>query len=334
MNQSFDEIQGENDLKNYFRTAVESGKVGHAYILSGEKGSGKHMLAEAFAAALLCESPENGQACQTCPSCRKFRHHSHPDLVEVLHEKPNVISVDEVRSQLVNVIQTGPLEARYKVYLIPDAEKLNPAAQNAILKTIEEPPSYAVIILLSENKNAFLPTILSRCISLETKPVRQDLIERYLMRNYRQTDYTAAVASAFAQGNIGRAIELVSSEEFHDRREFVIRLMEKLMRAADYEFEDEIKTLKEEKDDIDDILNLITIWFRDVLLYKATGTDEFLIFTSERSLIRKMAMKVGYSYLEKAFRAIRDARNKLKAHVNFELTAGLLILQLKEIMNG
>ena len=87
MNQSFDEIQGENDLKNYFRTAVESGKVGHAYILSGEKGSGKHMLAEAFAAALLCESPENVQACQTCPSCRKFRHHSHPDLVEVLHEK-------------------------------------------------------------------------------------------------------------------------------------------------------------------------------------------------------------------------------------------------------
>ncbi|MDD6667300.1 MAG: DNA polymerase III subunit delta' [Lachnospiraceae bacterium] len=334
MNQSYDDILGENDLKNYFRTAVASGKVGHAYIISGEKGSGRHMLAEAFAAALLCDSPKEGQACMSCPSCRKFSHHSHPDLVEVLHEKPNVISVDEVRSQLVNVIATGPLEARYKVYLIADAEKMNPAAQNAILKTIEEPPTFAVILLLTDNKNAFLPTILSRCICLETKPVREDLIERYLMRNYGQTDYTAAVGAAFAQGNLGRAIDLVSSEEFHDRREFVVRLMDKLMRGTDYEFEEEIKTLKEEKDHIDDILNLITIWFRDVLLYKATGSDEFLIFTSERSLIRKQALKASYSYLEKAFRAIRDARNKLRAHVNFELTTGLLILQLKEIQNG
>ena len=334
MNLQYHTILGEEDLKGYFRSAVRTGNISHAYILSGETGSGKRMIAEAFAAALLCKDPLGGEACGQCESCRRFQHHSHPDLVEIIHENPNLIAVNEVREQLVNVVNIGPMEANYKVYLIEDAEKMNAAAQNAILKTIEEPPQFAVILLLTNNLDACLPTILSRCVKLETKPVAEEVIKQHLMKYYNQTDYTAAAGAAFAQGNVGRAIELIQSEEFNEKKEKIIRLMQKLMTARDYEFEEEIKELKDDKEHIEETLNLMTIWFRDVLLYKATGSDQFLIFHSERSLIRKQSVSSSYAYLVGAFREIQNAREKLKSNVNFELTMSLMLMQLKEIQNG
>lgn len=334
MNLNYTNILGEEDLKNFFRRSVERGQVSHAYILSGEKGSGKRMIMEAFSAALLCDHPVHGEACGTCPSCGRFSRHNHPDFVEVLHEKPSVISVKEIREQVIDVISMGPIESKYKIYFIEDAELLNAAAQNALLKTIEEPPSFAVIILLTDNRNAFLPTILSRCVKLEIRPVPEETIRTFLMKNYGQTDYSSEAAAAFAQGNVGRAIDLTSSGEFQERKERIIRLMTKVSHAHDYEFQEDIQELGREKDTIDDTLDLLQIWYRDVLLYKSTETDRFLIFKSERSLIRKMADSSSYRYLNRAFAAIEECRNRLNAHVNFELAMGLLLTQLEEIQNG
>lgn len=148
--------------------------------------------------------------------------HNQPDIIYLTHEKPATISVDDIRSQINSDIVIRPYNSDYKVYIVDEAEKMNEQAQNALLKTIEEPPSYAVILLLTTNAQAFLPTIRSRCILLETKPVPDALVRGELMKRYEIPDYQADMSVAFAQGNMGKAIALAQSQEFADRKEMVL----------------------------------------------------------------------------------------------------------------
>ena len=140
------EILGNERIKEHFITAVHHKKISHAYIMEGDKGSGKKMLAEAFSKILQCEGRETTglvESCGKCESCIQMEHHDHPDVIWVSHEKPNVISVGEIREQIVNTVEIMPYKGPYKIYIVDEAEKMNAAAQNAILKTIEEPPEYA-----------------------------------------------------------------------------------------------------------------------------------------------------------------------------------------------
>ena len=138
-----------------------------------------------------------------CHSCKQAINRNQPDILYLQHEKPNTISVDDIRSQINNDIVVKPYSSPYKVYIVDEAEKMNAQAQNALLKTIEEPPAYAVILLLTNNAETFLPTILSRCVRLDIKVVADNKIKKYLMEKYEIPDYKAEVCVAFAQGNVG-----------------------------------------------------------------------------------------------------------------------------------
>ena len=147
----FKDIIGHKREIEHLEKAISTGKVSHAYIFSGEKGTGKLTLANAFAMALQCTG-EGEKPCGTCHSCHQAASGNHPDIIHITHEKPNSIGVDDVRDQLVGDVQIRPYNGKYKIYIMPDAEKMTVQAQNAILKTIEEPPEYAVIILLTDNE--------------------------------------------------------------------------------------------------------------------------------------------------------------------------------------
>ena len=144
----FEEIVGHEQIVTHLKSAMKLGKVSHAYILSGEKGCGKKLLADVFAETLQCEKGGT-EPCGSCHSCVQARSGNHPDIIHLMHEKPNSISVDDVRQQIVNDVLVKPYSGKYKIYIVPDAEKMTAAAQNALLKTIEEPPAYAVILLLA-----------------------------------------------------------------------------------------------------------------------------------------------------------------------------------------
>ena len=159
----FNDILGHEQIKEHFRNAVQTGKVSHAYILSGEAGMGRKSLANAFALSLLCEKGME-EPCMQCHACKQVLSGNHPDLIYVTHEKPASIGVDDIREQINDTIQVRPYSSYYKIYIVDEAEKMTVQAQNALLKTIEEPPAYAVILLLTTNQDAFLPTILSRCV--------------------------------------------------------------------------------------------------------------------------------------------------------------------------
>ena len=201
----FKDIIGHTQIIEHLEKAIRMDKVSHAYILNGPAECGKMMIAEAFAMALQCEKNQ-AEPCLECRSCKQALDHNQPDIIYVRHEKPNTISVDDIRTQLNNDIVIKPYSSRYKVYIVDEAEKMNQQAQNALLKTIEEPPAYAVILLLTTNADSFLPTILSRCITLNLKAVKDDVIKSFLMEQYKIPDYQADVCTAFAQGNVGKAI--------------------------------------------------------------------------------------------------------------------------------
>ena len=146
----FQDIVGHKQIIEHLKNAEKLNKVSHAYIFSGEKSSGKKLLASRFAELLQCEG-EGEKPCGKCRSCRQAESGNHPDIIRITHEKPNTISVDDIREQLVGDVQIKPYQSKYKIYIVPDAEKMNVQAQNALLKTIEEPPAYAVILFLTTN---------------------------------------------------------------------------------------------------------------------------------------------------------------------------------------
>lgn len=325
----FSEIIGHEQIKEHLKNSISMDKVGHAYILNGPDKSGKMMLAEAYAMALQCERHES-EPCMTCHSCRQASEHNQPDIIYVLHEKPNTISVDDIRSQLNNDIVIKPYSSRYKIYIIDEAEKMNIQAQNALLKTLEEPPSYAVILLLTTNADQFLPTILSRCIRLDLKAVRDDVIREYLMKTMQIPDYQADICTAFAQGTVGKAIQLASSEDFNDIKASAIQLMKRLWDIDFYEMGAAVKQIGEYKLEINDYFDLMMIWFRDVLYMKATNDVNGLIFQDEAYEIKKQAGKRSYRGLEMILNALEKAKVRLNANVNFELVMELLLLTIKE----
>ena len=177
----FTQIIGQNHIKEHLQEAILSGMISHAYIFSGEKGSGKSMLADAFANTLLCERGE-AEPCMVCHACKQFASGNHPDIRHLTTEKPDAIKVDEIRKQIINDVGIKPYSSEYKIYIIPDAERMNPAAQNALLKTLEEPPSYVVIILLCSNELLLLETIRSRCVTLNLRPLKDAQVQEYLMK--------------------------------------------------------------------------------------------------------------------------------------------------------
>ena len=325
----FRDIVGQEQIKEHFRSALTSRKISHAYIINGEKSAGKEFIAKIFAQTLQCEKGGE-EPCMECHSCKQALSDNQPDIIKITHEKPNTISVDDIRAQINNDVAIKPYSSPYKVYIMNEAEKMTVQAQNAILKTLEEPPEYAVILLLTTNVNSLLPTILSRCVVLNMKPVADDLVRKFLMEELQIPDYKAEVCVAFARGNVGRAKALASSEEFDNVKAEALSLLKYIQDMELYEIIAAIKKINDYKLEVNDYLDIMAIWYRDVLLFKATNDSNHLIFREEIQTLRKVAQRSSYEGIELVIQALDKAKNRLNANVNFELTMELLFLEIKE----
>lgn len=325
----FRDIIGQEQIKTHLKNAISTGKISHAYIINGERFSGKEFIARVFAMALQCE--EGGEEpCQQCHSCRQALSGNQPDIIYLNHEKPNSIGVDDIRTQINGDIAIKPYSSPYKIYIIGEAEKMTVQAQNALLKTLEEPPAYAVILLLTTNVNSLLQTILSRCVILHMKPVSDELIKKFLMEQMQVPDYKADVCTAFARGNVGKAKHLASSEDFEKVKEEAISLLKYVHDMDVTEMIAAIKKITEYKLDVGDYLDILAIWYRDVLLFKATRDANHLVFREETQNIRKITGRTSYEGIETIIQSLSRAKSRLEANVNFDLTMELLLLDIKE----
>ena len=327
----FKDVVGHNDIIQYIQNAVVKDKVSHAYILNGEKGSGKRLLAKLFAMSLQCSDREaDGDACGHCQSCKQAVNDNQPDIIRITHEKPNTISVDDIRQQIVNDVDIKPYSSPYKIYIIPQADMMSVQAQNALLKTIEEPPEYAVIFLLTENAEVLLPTITSRCVMLKLRNIKDTLVKKYLMEQMEIPDYKAEICVAFAQGNMGRAIMLATSDHFNEIKEEAIQLLKYINEMELTEIVNAIKKIQEYKLDVSDYFDIIAIWYRDVLIYKATRNVDRVVFSDQLKFIKEQARKSSYEGIELILESLETAKARLKANVNFDLVMELLLLTIKE----
>lgn len=325
----FKDVIGHRDIIEYMQNAVKTDQVSHAYILCGARGSGKKMLANLFAQTLQCEK-HGTEPCGECHSCRQAESANHPDIIRVHHEKPNSIGVEDVRDQVIGDIMIKPYSSPYKIYIIAEADKMTVQAQNALLKTIEDPPAYAVIFLLAENADTLLATIRSRCVMLKLKNIKDKLIKKYLMESLKVPDYKADVCAAFAQGNVGQAVMLAQSEHFHEIHSEAVQLLKHVKEMDLSEIAATVKEVSRFKLEITDFLDILAVWFRDVLLYKATKDVNGIIFQEETEAIREQASSSSYEGIEKILEAIEKAKQRLRANVNFELVMELLFLTIKE----
>jgi len=347
----FTDIVGQEQLKEHLQNAIATNKVSHAYIINGERSAGKEFIARVFSMTLQCEKQET-EPCGECHSCKQALGNNQPDIIYISHEKPNTIGVEDIRSQVNADIGIKPYSSPRKIYIINEGEKMTPQAQNALLKTLEEPPEYAVILILTMNVDALLPTVLSRCVVLNMKPVPDVLVKKYLMEQLAVPDYKANICVAFARGNIGKAKMLASSEEFEKVNDEAITLVKAKMLASSEEFEkvkDEaitlvknindmeiseivkaIKKISEYKFDVNDYLDILMAWYRDVLFFKATKDVNSLVFKEEIQQIMKMSDRSTYEGIDMIVDALQSAKKRLEANVNFDLTMELLFLAIKE----
>ena len=325
----FKDIIGQEHIKEHLQNALEQKKISHAYIIHGERSSGKEYIAKVFAMALQCEKGGT-EPCGTCQSCMQVVSGNHPDIIYVSHEKPNTIGVEDVRTQINQDIGIKPYKSNYKIYIVNECEKMTPQAQNALLKTLEEPPAYGVILLLTTSLDALLPTILSRCVILNMRPVKDEQVKEYLMNELQIPNYKADICVAFARGNIGRAKLLAVSEEFDNIRNNALRLVKNIHEMELYEVTKAIKEISDYQMDVNDYLDVLSIWYRDVLLFKATHDTNPLIFKEEIQAIRKAADRSAYEGIETILKALDTAKARLRANVNFELVMELLFITIQE----
>lgn len=332
MMQDFEQIIGHKSIIKHLQNAVLSRKVSHAYILHGEEGMGKKLLASMFSKTLQCEK-KGTNPCNRCKSCLQVDTSNHPDIVWVTHDKAS-IGVDDIRIQVNGDIQVKPYSSPYKIYIIDSAQKLTEQAQNALLKTIEEPPEYAIVLLLVDNINAILPTVLSRCVLLNLRPVEKQAIKELLMREYQTPDYKAEVAANFSGGNVGKAIKYASSEDFEYRKKEILQILQDIDTMELSDLISKVKLISENKAYVDDIIDLMVLWYRDVLMLKATNDPNLLLYKEEYQSINRIASVKSYESIDNIIDTIEKAKQRLKANVNFDITIENMLLNIKEKRNG
>ncbi|MCR5203216.1 MAG: DNA polymerase III subunit [Lachnospiraceae bacterium] len=346
----FKDIIGQKQLKHTLLSAIALDKPSHAYIFNGETGSGRDMLAEAFSKTLLCDGNKKDReavknsikdgniddevlfkldACDICTSCLQSSSSNNPDVIYVTHEKAS-ISVEDIREQINKTVEFPPYSEEYKIYIIKDANKMTEEAQNALLKTIEEPPAYVIFILISENTSMFLPTILSRCVVLNTHPISKEEISSYLVNKLQMEKANADIAANFCQGNMGRAIKFGTSPDFIETKEKVLNLLKHIDSMHLYETMEVIREFSNDKRNFNDYLDLMLLWYRDVLTFKSTQDINLLLYRGEYKAISEQASKRSYEDIQDILTGIDKAKVRLKSNVNFEITIELMLLNIKD----
>lgn len=322
----FSEIVGNERIINHLKSAIERDRPSHAYVFHGEDGCGKRTTAETFAMGLLCEHSRNGEPCGQCRSCLQMKSGNHPDFFKVTHEK-TVISVDDIREQLISEIQIKPYSSKYRIFIVDEAEKMRDAAQNALLKTLEEPPSYGIIILLSNNINMFLETILSRTVNFAFMPADREEVTKFLIKEAGVPDYQARAAAVCAEGNPGLALKWVKLEEFNEQREMSLRILRRIGKKDTAKLAEAASALAKDKGDLDFFLRMLRVWIRDVLYIKSSGNTGRCMLREEIKTLQMQAETVSDKKLGELLTAGEELRNRLKYNVNAEMSLEMFFMR-------
>ena len=315
----FSTIYGQDISITVLQRSLATGRLAHAYLFEGIEGCGKKATALAFIEAVFCG---RDTGCGSCPSCRKIAAQQHPDL-HLIEADGAFIKIDQIR-ELQRELAYRPFEAPKKACIIDGAERLNPAAGNALLKTLEEPPGDALIILVTEHRSGVLPTVLSRCQQLHFQTLSQETITTCL--NSRGIDgETARIAASLAGGSLKKALEISGETALPERKRFLQRITGLSLREITPLFST-AEELAADKDSAMALLDLLTSYLRDILLLKGGGDG--IVNADLLPLLEREAGRFLPERIMERIDHVAAARRALLRNVNTRLTLEVLFMRL------
>lgn len=327
------ELLGQEHLTKALREAERRGRLHHAYLFAGADGMGKRDAALWLAQLANCEADDGPRPCGDCRACRLAAARSHPDVSWILpseKSKTGKIILEQAR-ELRTEMSRRPVLSRRKVAIVAPADDLTLDAVNCLLKTLEEPPEYAVLVLLAADTGNVLPTILSRCQVARFQPVPESLLADDLVAR-GATRETAATLAALADGRPGEARRLFEDAEAMPRRERALRWLEDLARAHPTDALRLAHQLRagtgNEPPDVPDALRWADTWFRDILVLQ-TGADSGALRNRDcADALAQAAGRYPLSQAQAAMPAIARARRRLAGMANPALALEDLVMDL------
>ena len=320
-------ILGNEKVRNHLKESIIKNTVSHAYILAGDKGIGKEKIAREFAMRLICENNHIG--CGRCPSCRQFLANAYPDFFYMDAESKESIGIDRIRENVVSDVAIRPYHGKYKIYVIDEADKMTVGAQNALLKTIEEPPEYVVILLLVRNMSLLLETIRSRCLKLLLSPVSNDRIKGWLCES-GVSDEIAGVLASYSNGAPGVAKGMAESEDFASIYEKNVEFLKNISEVGINEILNFIEELKKRTGGFKDFINFLRLWYRDICIIKLTKKKENLIFIREESIIFRLSREYTLQKINSIIDLIDETEIRLNSNVSGDTVMELLFIGLRK----
>lgn len=324
----FKGVIGQEDVIRVLEHALSMDRIGHAYIFSGPQGIGKRTVAGLFAEGLLCELPIDGGGCTTCQACRLYSSGANPDFRRIAADGAS-IGVDEIREIQSSVI-IKPMYSKRKVYIIENADKMTVQAQNSLLKTLEEPPPFVVIILTVSIYEALLETIRSRSQKISFRKNSYSQVREAVVGKYGNDVKGIDFAVSYADGVIGTALELTGTEEFIGLREKVFDFASHLRNMKLFDILNLYSFFEENKDDFDVILDIMIMFFRDMLVLKETGNENILINSDKKDIIFNNAREYSPGQLVSGIGQIEETRRSVKQNANFQLAVEHMLVKLQE----
>ena len=308
----FENIMGQNLPKRYMANAIRNNKISHAYIFEGGEGIGKKAFARELAKILM----------------KNKNLSNSPDYIEI-EPSGSSIKIAQIRNLQSDIIIKP--HGDYKIYTILNSEKMTVEAQNALLKTLEEPPKYAIIILVANNKEALLDTIKSRCEILKFTPIPEVEINKFLQMKGMDNQKSSIMAS-FSRGSIDKAEELSNSAEFLLMREDVQNYIETILERDLFEILSLQVMMEKYKPEIYSVLDMMINYFRDIMLIKENVDKSKIINGDKIIFIQNINKKISYSQISRIIDIIEDIKRKIKSNCNFNISMQVMALNIYEVI--
>lgn len=324
----FSDVIGHSNVIDKLKNIIKSGRVANAYIFAGPPDIGKEFVAINFAKALNCKEFKD-DCCDKCVSCRRIEDGNHTD-VRIIRPEGAKLKIDQIR--LLKRQETyKAIEGEYKVYIIVDAEKMTLESANSILKTLEEPSDKTIFILLTQAYNSLLPTIRSRCQLIRFSLVPQKILQKGLMNYPGMTESNAKWLTIRSQGKPGKALKMASEKNAENKDDMTLILSILTQRNKSYL----INTFKkaEEINKLDNAIDTIISWYRDIILVKQGCSEELLIHSDNKQVLEQLAQSYSIVELEKLIDLALNLQSLIKRNINPVLTIEIMIFNALNALN-
>lgn len=292
----FEGIIGNEKIKEELQKTIKKETISHSYMFIGTEGIGKKLIAKEFSKSLLCLKTQ--ECNNTCKSCKEFESGNHPDF-KIIKPDGNSIKIEQIR-ELQKKLVEKPIISERKIYIINDADKMTTEAQNCLLKTLEEPPEFAIIILIGANESAFLSTIKSRCTIIHFLPIEDEALERYL-KEEKNITIESNIMLKTCQGSVKKAIDLSEKKEQYSQIEELLR---QIKRLDIIEIIKKAEILYKEKEEIYNLLDYMNV---------------NLIYLSSQD----------YKYTE-GVQIVENTKKRLQSNANYDMSIDNMLFQLEE----